>query len=365
MMNQLPMGDRWSQWIMGTAVIVLVFVGTFVILRPFWVPVAWAVVLAVVTWPVFLRIRSALGEREGLAALAMTLLLIVAIVAPVVVLTITLVQEARSAYQTIQLWILQGPPALPAWLIDLPFVGETIRQWHDYFTQDPDRLRDFIEKYQKQWTSNILATGREIGIALAKIALTILTAFFIYRYGESLALQTRHVFNRLAGEGVSRFLHPIGETIKAVVYGLLLTALVQGILAGIGYWAAGLDSPVLLGAATAFLALLPFGAPLIWVPSAIYLLSEGSMVQGIGLILWGALVISWIDNLLRPLFISGSTKIPFLLVLFGLAGGLLAFGMIGLLLGPVILSVILTLWEEWAQKSERVIGAKRTEKQTL
>jgi len=338
---------------MGTGVTLLVILGTFVILRPFWIPVAWAVVLAVVSWPVFQKIRTLLGGREGLAAFLMTLLLILAIVGPVVILSFILLEEIRNTYATIQVWIAQGPPEIPLWVSQLPWVGPKVEQWRAALIQDPEGWKHLVEKYEKQWVSSLLATGREVGLILVKAGLTILTAFFIYRYGDSLFVQTRQVFSRLAGEETSRFLHPIGETIRAVVYGLLLTALVQGTLAGLGFWVAGMDSPVLLGAATAGLALLPFGAPLIWVPAGIYLLSQGMVIQGVGLLLWGGLVISWIDNILRPMFISGSTKIPFLLVFFGLAGGLLAFGLIGLLIGPVILTVILTLWTEWAEEEKR------------
>jgi predicted PurR-regulated permease PerM len=358
-MANLFVGKRRTQWVLGSAVTILVLIGTFVILRPFWIPVAWAVVLAVATWPIFRRLRSLLGGREGLAALIMTLLLVLAIVGPVVILTLILSDEVRRTYSAVQVWMVQGPPEVPAWVGHIPWVGDRIEQWRGDFIQNPQGWHQLIEKYQKEWVAHLLDTGRAMGLILVKAGLTLLTAYFIYRYGDSLFVQTRQVFSRLAGEETSRFLHPIGDTIRAVVYGLLLTALVQGVMAGIGYWVTGLGSPVLLGAATALLALIPFGAPLIWVPSGVYLISQGSMIGGVGLLIWGGLVISWIDNLLRPMFISGSTKIPFLLVFFGLAGGLLAFGMIGLLIGPVILSVIMTLWTEWAEGTERAERATK------
>ncbi|MBI4714598.1 MAG: AI-2E family transporter, partial [Nitrospirae bacterium] len=115
-----PLIRRRTQWIMGTGVTLLVILGTFVILRPFWIPVAWAVVLAVVTWPIFQKIRTLLGGREGLAAFLMTLLLFLAIVGPVVILSIILLEEIRNTYATIQVWIAQGPPEIPLWVSQLP-----------------------------------------------------------------------------------------------------------------------------------------------------------------------------------------------------------------------------------------------------
>jgi len=156
----------------------------------------------------------------------------------------------------------------------------------------------------------------------------------------------------LLGARVDGYLEAVGSTTRAVVYGLLLAALVQGAMAGLGYWVAGVAAPVFWGATTALVALIPFGAPLIWGSIGIWLLARGDTAAGVGLLLWGALAVSWIDNLVRPLVISGVARIPFLLVLFGVLGGLAAFGLIGLFVGPVILAILLALWREWASAAE-------------
>jgi predicted PurR-regulated permease PerM len=142
---------------------------------------------------------------------------------------------------------------------------------------------------------------------------------------------------------------------QAVLYGLILTALLQGTLAGLGYWAAGIRAPVLLGVVTVILALIPFGAPLVWGSVCIWLLLVGETWAGAGLALWGMLVVSQIDNLLRPLVISSVTRIPYLLVLFGVLGGISAFGLIGLFLGPITIAVLLAVWREWV--GEQAPGA--------
>ena len=136
------------------------------------------------------------------------------------------------------------------------------------------------------------------------------------------------------------------------MYGLVFAALAQGGMAGIGYWAAGLKAPLLLAVFTTLIALLPipFGTPLVWASIGLWLLLTGHPLPGIGLLLWGTLVVSWVDNLVRPLVISGVTRIPFLLVIFGVLGGLANFGLIGLFLGPVILAISLAVWREWLEQ---------------
>ena len=134
-----------------------------------------------------------------------------------------------------------------------------------------------------------------------------------------------------------------------MVYAIVLAALVQGVFAGLGYWIVGVGPPVLLGAVTAMIALIPFGAPLIWGSLSVWLLLTGKIADGVTLLLWGLLVVSWVDNIVRPLVISNATRMPFLLVVFGVLGGVLAFGLVGLFIGPVVLAVAMALWREWQE----------------
>ena len=173
------------------------------------------------------------------------------------------------------------------------------------------------------------------------------TVLFLYRDGESLLRQLRQVLRRLVGARIEGYLGAVGATTKAVVYGLVLTALAQGVLAGLGYWVAGVNAPVLLAALTALIALIPFGTPFVWGSIGVWLLLNGQTAAGFGLLLWGALVVSWVDNLVRPMVISGASRVPFLLVMFGVLGGVAAFGLIGLFVGPVILAVMMAVWREW------------------
>ncbi len=322
---------------------------SYAVLRIFLAPMAWAVILAFLTWPVYRRLRSGLGAGETVSALVMTGLLMAAVIVPVLWLTVLLRGEVAGAYKAVAQQIASGPYALPDWLAGLPWVGDWLRQMIEEWGRNPAALRGQIAHWMEARTGEILDILGDVGRNAGKLALALFTVFFLYRDGESLVLQVRRVLRRFLGQRVDGYIAAAGIMTKAVVWGLVATALAQGALAGLGYWWAGLDAPVLLAAVTAMVAMLPFGAPFLWGSIGIWLLVSGELTAGIGLLLWGALVVSWIDNLIRPLVISSATRIPFLLVLFGVLGGLAAFGLIGLFLGPVILAVLVAVWREWLE----------------
>jgi predicted PurR-regulated permease PerM len=280
----------------------------------------------------------------------MTLLLTAALVLPLLLMFTLVRGELADAYQAVASQLSQGPLKLPEFIAHIPWLGKRLQE----FLTDLTVSREALGTQLSQWIEPLLGQAGQIvgglGRNLAKLALALLTLFFFYRDGERLVLQVRKVLLGLLGERVNRYLTAVGNTAKAVVYGIVLTAVAQGVLAGIGYWAAGVDGPALLAAMTGLIALLPFGTPFVWGSVGIWLLLTGKTVQGVRLLLWGFFVVSWVDNLIRPLMISGATKIPFLLVLFGVLGGLAAFGLVGLFLGPVILAVLVAVWQEWLEE---------------
>jgi predicted PurR-regulated permease PerM len=188
---------------------------------------------------------------------------------------------------------------------------------------------------------------------LGKMFITAVTLFFFYRDGERFALQLRVVLQQIVGARSGPYLDAIGTTVKAVLLSLLLCAVSQGVLAGLGYWVAGVPAPIFATAVTMVAALIPFAVPVVWISIVIWLFAAGHTVPAIGLLVWCATVVSWVDNVVRPLVIGGSTGIPFLLVLFGVLGGLGAFGLVGLFVGPALLAVLLAVWREW--RAERAM----------
>jgi predicted PurR-regulated permease PerM len=324
----------------------LLFV-SYRVLELFLVPVAWAIVLASVSWPAYLRLRRLLGPYVNISALLMTLFLACVFALPLLWVISMLRSEVPAASAALIDILSRGREGLPPSLVQLPWIGPEIERLADLAAEDPAGLRAQLVQWLKPWAEETLAVLGNIGRAALKFAFALLTAFFLYRDGEPLLDQARRLLLQLLGPRAGSYLHAIGDTMQAVLYGLVLTALVQGALAGLGYWVAGVDAPVLLGAATAMLALVPFGAPLIWVAVSLWLLAVGETWAGVGLALWGAVVVSQVDNLLRPLFISSATRIPYLLVLFGVLGGISAFGLIGLFLGPIVIAILLAVWREW------------------
>ncbi len=325
----------------------LLVAGAYVVLAPFFVPIAWAAILAYATWPVYRRLRAAFGGRDLWAALAMMLLVLLAVAVPLTLLSVVLADEVASVYRTIRTWAVE-PPALPTWVTDLPVIGPTAVGWRAAIRANPDTIQRLLVERAAWWSQVALAAAGDVGRNLARLGLTLLTLFFLYRRGEVVLAETHRVLERLVGDEVRRRLAIVGATVRAVCYGVLLTAVAQGLLAGLGFWALGIRASVLLGALTALVALVPFGPPLVWLPAGLWLLATESIWRGFALLLWGAVAVSGVDNLLRPYFIGGAAQIPFLLVLLGVLGGVGAFGLLGLFAGPAILAVLLALWREWA-----------------
>ncbi|MDP2228525.1 MAG: AI-2E family transporter [Moraxellaceae bacterium] len=327
----------------------------FQVLHHFIIPVAWGGILVYVTWPLYRRLRSSLRNRHTLAALLMTVTLALSIVLPVLWVAFLLQSEVSGVYQRISQQVVAGHLEVPPLLLDIPWIGQEIKALLDRLQADPTALRNELEAWTTYAANHAAGFVGGVGRNIGKLGFALLTAFFLYREGEAFMVQLRQVLRRVLDERVEDYLKAMGDMTRAVVYGIVLTALAQGLLAGVGYAVAGMSNPVFLGVLTALVALIPFGTPFAWGAVCIWLLLNGQTVPAIGLFLWGTFVVSWVDNIIRPLVISNATQMPFLLVMFGVLGGLAAFGMVGLFIGPVILAVMVAVWREWLD--DAVAGA--------
>ena len=329
----------------------------FVVLRPFLSAIAWAAILTYVTWPLHLRLLARLrGHRTG-ASLIMTALLTLTLGGSLLWLALLLRTEGLvAAHEAAAL--LQKGMHLPEPIIRIPWLGPWLQERLLELVADRTAFSRQLSEWATQWGGRAMRLVGDLGLNAVRFGVALLTAFFLFRDGDHVLEQLRRVLHGLLGDRVQGYFTAVGDTTRAVVYGLLVAAIAQGLLAGLGYWVAGLEAPAFWGAVTALVALIPFGAPLVWGSISVWLLLHGEVGAGLGLLLWGALAISWIDNLVRPLVISGVAKIPFVLVLFGVLGGLAAFGLIGMFVGPVILAVLLALWREWT--ADNALGARRT-----
>ncbi len=345
-----PEGTTVARRVILALVLGGLFMLGYLVLSWFIVPLLWAAILAYVTWPIYLRLRKLLWHNAMGSALVMALLLTTAFVLPLLWLIVLVQGEFAVAYQSITAYLAQGSHPLPEFVLGIPWLGERLQELADKMSANPAALRAELANLAAHWQGELGDLVGGVGRNAIKLGFALLTVVFIYRDGESLLDQLRRVLRRFLGRRVEGYLDAIGNTTKAVLYGLVLTALAQGALAGLGYWAAGVRAPVLFGALTALIALMPFGTPFVWGTIGVWLLMTGKTIEGIGLLLWGTFVVSWVDNLVRPLVISSATRIPFLLVLFGVIGGLAAFGLIGMFVGPIIVGVLMAVWREWLEE---------------
>jgi predicted PurR-regulated permease PerM len=350
MLADLPTAP-WFRRVLVAALILGIVLLTFSVLQPFIVPLIWGAILAYVSWPLQQRLERVLRKRAGLAALLTTLIVTLAIVVPLVWLILMLRVEAVDAYAKVQAF-LAGKPTLPPALRELPWIGAWAEDMLRQLSADPAAIKEQFVMTLEQSSVEVSKLIGGVGRNVAKLFFAVLSMFFLLRDGPRLVREARAVLEGILGPRVHDYLDAIGATTQAVVYALVLGAIAQGTVAGIGYFFAGVEAPVLMGAITVLIALIPFGAPLVWGSLALWLLVTGKIGPGIFLLLWGLLAVSWVDNLVRPMVISNATRMPFLLVVFGVLGGVLAFGLVGLFIGPVLLAVSLAIWREWLEEHQ-------------
>lgn len=343
-----PLSRRLVPWLALTSLAALVAL----ILAPFFVPLAWAAVLAYASWPFAMWLRKKCGGRETVAAGMATLLVALMLILPLLWFAWLGKKELARVYPIVQAFIA-APPPQPAWLRSMPWLGDWLAESAAALLADPQDALATIRSWLGAHAGDAAALVGGVGRMLAKLVLTLTILFFFYRDGARIVGELRHVMVRYLGPQVHGYLAAAGATTRAVVYGILLTALAQGAIAGLGYWVAGLGSPVTLGVLTMLVALIPFATPLAWGGAGLWLLLQGEVGAAIGIWIWGAAVVSQLDNVLRPIFISSAGAIPFLLVLFGVLGGILAFGLVGLFAGPIVLAVGWAVWREWAERQEQ------------
>lgn len=327
----------------------------FRIVQPFIASIAWALILCYVTWPLYTRLRTRVGNRHNVAALLMTILLALALVLPLAWLVLLLEGELVNLYQSLAERLTQGPIVLPEQMRSLPVLGEELQRIVERVGASPDALKNEAAALVGNWRDELTGVIGGVGKNLAKLGFALLTAFFVYRDGEALLAQVTAGMRLLVGARERDYIEAAGATTRAVVYGIVLTAIAQGVLAGIGYWIFGAPGPLFLAAITTLVAMIPFGTPFAWGGVAAWMALNGNLWGGIGLALWGTFLVSWVDNIIRPLVISSATRIPFILVMFGVLGGLAAFGAVGLFIGPVVLAVLLAVWREWLEGPDLVV----------
>ena len=322
---------------------------TLFVLRPFLVPIAWAGILAYVTWPLYRAVRRH-TRRPRLSAGFFTLATALLIGVPVAWILVRLASEASNAIDAVRAWVEAGAPS-PAWITERPWIATRLARLRAESVVQPTEVIRYATTTAANASGQLVAVAGGLANNAFKFAVTVTTLFFFYLDGERLIDHARRLVGVVFPQ--SRDLLPqVGAVVRGVVFGLLGTAIAQGVVAGIGFWIFGVPSPVALGALTTIGSLVPVGPMMIWGSAAIWLFANGRLGAAIGMAIWGAGIVSMLDNVLRPILIGGGTRIPFLLVFFGVLGGLMAFGLLGLFIGPVLLSVTFALVAEFGGRAE-------------
>jgi predicted PurR-regulated permease PerM len=329
--------------------VVSICIGVWVVLSPFFTAIAWACILAYVSWPFYVWLFNQLGKRENIASLIMTILMAAVVITPILWLFWVLKAELSIATTAFTSKLANGGIVLPKFIAELPFVGTDINTWLTKALANPTEFRNEAHALLMNADQKFIDIIGGISRNLATMGFALLALFFAYKGGLNFMTQSEQVLESLLGIRARSYFLAAGDATRGVIYGIVLTAIAQGVFAGFGYWMVGLNAPIMLSAITALFALLPFATPLVWGGIGLWLILTGNTVAGVELLLWGALVVSWIDNIIRPIILAKSVKIPFLLAFFGVIGGVSAFGFIGLFLGPVILAIAFAVWEEWLE----------------
>jgi predicted PurR-regulated permease PerM len=319
--------------------------------------VLWALVLVIALWPSYLKVRnwgSSDGWRRLGAPLLLTLLIGILVAAPVVVAAVELVRESESLLGWINDARAHGMPE-PQSLNQLPWIGGMASTWWKANLATPEAASLFFTGVTPR---SLLGLTRNIGPEVAHRALlfviTLLTLFFLFRDGETLGNKVLLLAEQAFGSRCRSVVEHVIDAVHGTVDGLVLVGFAEGLVIGGGYFLTGVPHPIAFSIATSILAAIPFGAPLIFCIASLLLVGLGKLFAGIGLAIFGFLVVFVTDHLVRPAVIGGAARIPFLLVLLGILGGLSSLGMVGLFVGPALMAVFVAVWRDIAEDGDAV-----------
>ena len=327
----------------------LILAGAFFVLKPFLLAIIWAAIIAIASWPLYLRIEARCGGRRKIASALTTALICVLLVGPMVMLIVFVMQDVVMVASYLVRVDAEGAPA-PDWLHHMPWIGDYLRDRWNLYLAAPNQLSsilrltlstkiDFVQAAAQYFLIGL--TGR---IATLFFALWVL--YFFYRDGPQLIERIGAIGNRWLGKRWSEYVIHVPQALRAAVNGLVIVGFAEAIVLSNVLYLAGVPSAVLLGTALAILAFVPGAAPLLLAIIAIGLGVGGETVAAIAVFVVGLVVVFGVDYTIRPILIKGGTSLPFLAIIFGIFGGVIAMGVVGLVIGPVILVLLMVFFRE-------------------
>ncbi len=332
------------------AVLLLAVLGYLVwrIVSPLWQPLSWALLLGSLLAPLNVRIAARVGGRMRLASSITLLAAVLLFILPVATVAGAVAAQAAQLLHRLNGQMPDVGRSLSLDLAHLPWLDRGLA-WVDANTSiSLEQLESWLVEGSKRLLETLVSSGSTfvmgaLGTAVSFV-LMLFVLFFVLRDGPAVAQQVVRMLP-IEDRRRARLGQHLTDVTRAVFLGIGLTALVQGILVGVGFWIAGLPSPLVFGVVATLVALIPMvGSALVWVPGVLFLAARGEYGHAIFLAVWGAVVVGMVDNFLRPMLISGRADVPTLAVFVGVMGGLAAFGFIGLFLGPIVLGLLVALF---------------------
>ena len=327
--------------------IALLTIGCLYVLRPFAAAILFAAAIAISTWPLYTAVLRRLNGRRTLAAAILTLTLVLLIILPIALVAYNLADDVGNFYDQLRNAVASGHVTPPGWIRRIPLVGEPVDNYLRQLVSSREQMMDLARRMLEPARHYLLSGGIVLGTGVAQLSLAAFVSFFLYRDGYRLLEAIDVMMHKIIGENAAKVAATVSNTVRGVMYGLLGTALAQGVVAAIGFAIAGVPAVPLLSFATFVMSLVPIGPPLVWGGATLWLFDQGKAGWGIFMLVWGLVVISGVDNIVKPMLISRGSSLPFLLVLLGVLGGVIAFGFIGIFIGPTLLAVGYSLMREW------------------
>jgi predicted PurR-regulated permease PerM len=345
-MNPQPQHD------LTRTTLVVLFIGVLIVgslwtMLPFLGALIWATTIVVATWPLLLFVQRLVGGNRAVATAIMTGVALAIFIVPFWFALGTLLDGAVQGADLARTYLEHGLGPPPAWLNKVPWVGSRIAaEWRELAAGGPEALIETARPYIRSVAAWLLSITGGFGVVLLHFILTVIIAAILYSKGEVAAHGVLRFFRRFGQERGEQIVHLAGQSIRGVALGVIVTALVQSLMAGLGLWVAGVPRPGLLLAVIFVLGVAQLGPLPVLLPAVIWLYWSGSVGWAVALFVW-MIIVGALDNVLRPILIRRGVDLPLLLIIAGVIGGLIAFGVVGLFIGPVILAVTYTLLESW------------------
>jgi predicted PurR-regulated permease PerM len=357
MSSKVPAGPDVTHTTLAVICIGALIAACLWVLRPFLMPMLWASLIVIATWPAMEKLQVRLGGRRGLAVTIMTLAILLVVLVPLTFAVLTIVDHAEGISARVTALSTAAPPAPPEWLERVPFAGGKLAaKWRESAALGPEERLALVTPYTGRILQWFVDQAGSVGLTMMQFLLTTIIAAIMYANAEAVRAGVLSFARRLAGSEGEAAAVLAGKAARSVALGVVVTAIVQAALGGIGLFIAGVPAASLLTAVMLVLCLAQVGAGPVLIPAVIWLYWKGSVTWAIVLLVFTVLALT-VDNVLRPVLIRKGADLPLIMIFAGVVGGLVAFGVVGLFVGPVVLAIASTLLKAWVSGSAGKVGA--------